>query len=60
MTILVPDKQQSKLVAVVMFGNIKVAQASSLECEYYIGCERKFCEIKMQIVFAKTRVTKIK
>lgn len=37
----------------VMSGNITIAQASSLECENYAGCERKFCEIQKQITIAK-------
>ena len=45
----------SLIVSAVLLGNIQIAFASSLECEEYIGCERKFCEIESQITIAKIK-----
>ena len=45
----------SLIVSAVLLGNIQIAFASSLECEEYIGCERKFCEIESQIIIAKSK-----
>lgn len=36
-------------------GNVGIAQASPLECEKYIGCEKKVCEIERQINIAKNK-----
>ena len=43
----------SLIISALLFGNIQIAFASSLVCDKYIGCERKFCEIESQITIAK-------
>ncbi|UJF21190.1 DUF1090 domain-containing protein [Shewanella sp. OMA3-2] len=42
------------LATVLGYASISnIADASSLNCDSYIGCERKFCEIEKQISIAK-------
>lgn len=39
----------------MLLGNIQMAFASSIECEEYIGCEKKICEIEHKIALAKSK-----
>jgi len=45
----------SLIISSVLFGGIQIASASSLKCEEFKGCERKFCEIEKQITIAKSK-----
>lgn len=48
-------KVSSLIVSAVLLGNIQIAFASSFECEEYIGCEKKICEIEHKIAIAKSK-----
>lgn len=45
----------SFIISALLLGNIQIALASSVECEEYLGCKRKFCEIEHQITIAKSK-----
>ena len=44
----------SLVLSSFLVGSLQLASASTLECEKYVGCERKFCEIEQQIVIASS------
>lgn len=45
----------SFMLSAALLSHTSFAFAASLECEQYIGCEKKFCDIEEQISIAQSK-----